>query len=59
MADDVAMPLNPLVAPIEQEELKEAPLDVNVSQRPHEEKTVQASGVHSSQSFSMGSSIVS
>jgi hypothetical protein len=38
MADDVATPLNPLVAPVEQEELKEAPLDVNVSQRPREEK---------------------
>jgi len=36
MADDVAMPLNPLVAPVEQEEFKEAPLDVNVSQRPRE-----------------------
>ncbi len=33
MADDVAMPLNPLVAPVEQEELEEAPLDVDVSQR--------------------------
>jgi hypothetical protein len=32
------MPLNPLVALVEQEELNKAPLDVNVSQRPHEEK---------------------
>ncbi len=31
MADDVATPLNPPVAPVEQEELEEAPLDVNVS----------------------------
>jgi hypothetical protein len=38
MADDVATPLNPLVAPVEQEELEEAPLDVNVSQRPREEE---------------------
>jgi hypothetical protein len=37
MADDVATPLNPLVAPVEQEELEEAPLDVNVSQQPREE----------------------
>ncbi len=37
MADDVATPLNPLVAPVEQEELEEAPLNVNVSQRPCEE----------------------
>jgi hypothetical protein len=39
MADDVAMPLNPLVAPIEHEELEEAPLDMNVSQRPREEES--------------------
>jgi hypothetical protein len=38
MVDDVTTPLNPLVAPVEQEELEEAPLDVNVSQRPREEK---------------------
>jgi hypothetical protein len=38
MADDVATPLNPLVAPIEQEELKEAPLDVNVSRRSRNEE---------------------
>jgi hypothetical protein len=38
MADDVAMPLNPLVALVEQEELNKALFDVNVSQRPHEEK---------------------
>jgi len=37
-ADDVTTPLNPLVAPVEQEELKEAPLDVNVSQWPREEE---------------------
>jgi hypothetical protein len=39
MVDDVAMPLNPLVAPVEQEEFEEAPLDVNVSQWSHEEKS--------------------
>jgi hypothetical protein len=38
MADDVATPSNPLVAPVDKEELEEAPLDevtleVNVSQR--------------------------
>jgi hypothetical protein len=38
MADDVAMPLNPLVAPIEQEEFEKAPFNVNVSQRSHEKK---------------------
>jgi hypothetical protein len=38
MADDVAMPLNPLVAPVEHEELEEAPFDVNVSQWPCEEE---------------------
>jgi hypothetical protein len=32
MADDVTTPLNPPVAPVEQEELEEMPLDVNVSQ---------------------------
>jgi hypothetical protein len=38
MADDVVTTLNPLVAPTEQEELEEAPLDVNVSQRSREEE---------------------
>jgi hypothetical protein len=38
MVDDVATPLTPLVAPVEQEKLEEAPLDVNVSQRPREEE---------------------
>ncbi len=38
MADDVVMPSDPPVAPVEKEELEEAPLDVNVSQRSHEEK---------------------
>jgi hypothetical protein len=31
MTDDVAKPSNPPVAPIEEEELEEAPLDANVS----------------------------
>ncbi len=38
MADDVATPSNPPVAPIDKEELEEAPLDVNVSQRPRKEE---------------------
>jgi hypothetical protein len=38
MADDVAMLLNPIVAPVEQEELEEGPLDENVFQRPREEE---------------------
>jgi hypothetical protein len=38
MANDVTTPLNPLVAPAKQEELEEAPLDVNVSQRSREEE---------------------
>jgi hypothetical protein len=38
MADDVATPSNPLVAPVEQEELKEALLDVIVSQQLREEE---------------------
>jgi hypothetical protein len=33
MADDVATPSNPPIAPIEKEELEETPFDVNVSQR--------------------------
>jgi hypothetical protein len=44
MADDVATPLNPPVAPVDKEELEEAPLDkvvleVNVSQWSCEEKS--------------------
>jgi hypothetical protein len=38
MADDVGMPPNPPIALVEEEELEEASLDVNVSQRPREEK---------------------
>ncbi len=38
MADDDATPSNPLVASVQQEELEEAPLDLNVSQRPREEE---------------------
>ncbi len=38
MADDVATPSNPLVSLIEKEELEEAPLDMNVSQRLREEE---------------------
>jgi hypothetical protein len=36
MADDVATPSNPSVAPVEQEEFEEIPFEVNVSQRPRE-----------------------
>jgi hypothetical protein len=32
MADDVVTPFNPLVVPVEKEELKETSLNVNVSQ---------------------------
>jgi hypothetical protein len=39
MVDDVVMPSNPSVSLVEKEELKEAPLDVNVSQRSCEEKS--------------------
>jgi hypothetical protein len=38
MADDVATPSNPPVALVEQEELEEAPLDVNVFQWPREKE---------------------
>jgi hypothetical protein len=38
MADDVAMPSNPLVSLIKKEEFEEALFDVNVSQRSREEK---------------------
>jgi hypothetical protein len=38
MADDDAMPSNPPVAPVQQEELEEALLDLNVSQRSREEE---------------------
>ncbi len=39
MADDVTMPSNPLVAPIEEEKLEKTLLDVNVSQRSCEEES--------------------
>jgi len=38
MVDDVVTPSNPPVSLVEKEELEEAPLDVNVSQRSREEK---------------------
>ncbi len=38
MVDDDATPSNPPVTPIQQEELEEAPLDLNVSQRSREEE---------------------
>jgi hypothetical protein len=41
MADDVVTPSNSPVAPIEEKELKETLLDVNVSQRTHDEEPFQ------------------
>jgi len=38
MADDVATPSNPPVSLIEKKELKETPLEMNVSQRSREEE---------------------
>ncbi len=38
MADDDATPSNPPVAPVQQEELEEAPFALNVSQRPRKEE---------------------
>jgi len=38
MADNDATPSNPPIAPVQQEELEEAPLNLNVSQRPREEQ---------------------
>jgi hypothetical protein len=38
MADDDATPSNPSVAPAQQEELEEAPLNLNVFSRPREEE---------------------
>ncbi len=39
MADDDVTPPNPPVALVQQEELEEAPLDLNVSQWPREEES--------------------
>jgi len=41
MVDDVVTPSNHLVAPIKEEELKETPFDVNVSQWLHNEEPFQ------------------
>jgi hypothetical protein len=38
MADNDATPSNPPIAPVQQEELEEAPFDLNVSQRPREKE---------------------
>jgi len=38
MADEIVTPSNPSVAPVEQKEFEEIPLEVNVSQWPHEEE---------------------
>jgi hypothetical protein len=47
MADDFAMPSNRSVSLVEKEELEEAPLDVNVSQRSRGEEPSRNSGAHS------------
>jgi len=51
MVDDVVTPLNPLVAPIKEEELEETSFDGNVSQRSHDEepfeKVVRTQADHS------------
>jgi hypothetical protein len=39
MVDDVATPSNPPISLVEKEELEEAPLDMNVSQRSREKET--------------------
>jgi len=39
MADDDVTPSNLPVTPVQQEELEEAPFDLNVSQRPREEES--------------------
>ncbi len=39
MVDDVTTPLNLLVAPVEEEKLEEALLDMNVSQQSRKEKS--------------------
>jgi hypothetical protein len=41
MTDDVVIPSNPLVAPVEEAELEETPLNVNVSQWLCDEKPFQ------------------
>jgi hypothetical protein len=41
MANDVVMPLNPLVALVEEEELEETSLDVNISQWSRNENPFQ------------------
>ncbi len=41
MADDDATPLIPLVAPVQQEELEEAPFALNVFQRPRKEEPLR------------------
>ncbi len=38
MANDVIMPLNPLIVLVEDEKFEETLLNINVSQRSHEEK---------------------
>jgi len=38
MVDDIVTPLNPQVEPLEKEDFKEAPLNMNVSQRSREKK---------------------
>ncbi len=42
MVDDDIMPLNPLIAPVEEEEFEETSFDVNASQRSRDEKPFQS-----------------
>ncbi len=41
MMNDVVMPSNPLITPVEEEKLEEPPLDVNVSQWLRDEEPFQ------------------
>jgi hypothetical protein len=41
MVDDVVMPLNPPIVPVEKKKLEETPLDVNVSQRSHKKNRLE------------------
>jgi hypothetical protein len=38
MANNVVMPLNPPIAPVEEEKLEKTSLDMNVSQHPHDKE---------------------
>jgi hypothetical protein len=57
MVDDVAMPLNLPIPPLEKEELKKTLFGMNVSNG-RVKKNVYKCGVHLSRLFNMGSLIV-